>query len=108
MTPILQQAMAALRSGNPLEAERIAKQGLQSALDAHPKGSLVVAQARFDLATIFIAMNDYARGIEQMRHAVLLDEQTDAGASRTADFPDEPRRDPSASRAARRGRADSS
>lgn len=78
MTPNLEQAMAALRSGNRLEAERIAKQGLQAALDAHPKGSLAVAQARFDFATILIAMNDYARGIEQMRQTVLLDEQTDA------------------------------
>lgn len=70
--------MAALRAGRGLEAERIAKQGLDEALEASSTGSLAVAQARFDLATIFIGLNDYARAIAQMRLAVALDEQTDA------------------------------
>lgn len=78
MTPTLQAAMAALRAGKGVEAERIAKQGLDDTLARHAPGSLAVAQARFDLATILIGVNDYARAIAQMRLTVQLDEQTDA------------------------------
>lgn len=77
MTQSFDAAIAALRNGQPLEAERIASEGLERARRDHPPESLVVCQAHFDLASILLGVGDLGRAINHMRSACALDEDTD-------------------------------
>ncbi|MEM9074241.1 MAG: tetratricopeptide repeat protein [Myxococcota bacterium] len=77
-SPEFDRAVQALRAGNRLEAEKIAADALRQAQSSHPEGSLAVAQAEFDLASILVAVGDLARAITHTRRACAVREESEA------------------------------
>ncbi len=83
---VLDYAIRRLRAGDALEAEKLCRDQLSRILQSHPEGSLAVAQAHFELATILAAVGSAAQAIEHMRSACEVTERGEAAERERLSF----------------------